>query len=799
LKSEADLTVSVTIIPVRSQSIRKWFKAQGSAIFFFCALLVFLGFSASVIAQVPDLSRYSFAERQAMENACSRDRIMNGAAAYGKCLQFQISEYRLGPSIPDLSRYGFAERQAMENACSRDRVMNGAAAYGKCLQFQISEYRLGPSIPDLSRYSFAERQAMENACSRDRVMNGVAAYGKCLQSQIAEYASANSTETTRAPLDTIRTARPVQPGPSSGDLTFSSVIDSPHKAEQDEGLSRLEYDALYDIYSRSAREESELPECPKGPDDVWINCFGTINFPDGSRYTGEIGNLSDLPIAANVPLSSVGISYPTDIRGTRTGIGVYESVGTKAFDLVLDRYIFFGQWLGGKRYGFGRLHLADGGRYVGFHRLGYRHGEGVEFEADGRIKNQGRWSNDRLASVYSLDSSRYTFGGDLLLPRHITLDRSVRPFKLVHSFTASAEMTKNGSERVKTKGALKVRVIASRPDSAGSLTLTIVTNTDTLSLKINGDEQGHSADGRYLVRRFARLGENKFEVVARDRSGNNATQVISVVREPVDTTVRFATLNPGALRAKPATNAVAIIIGIQDYRRVPKADFANNDARVFYDYAIRGLGVRPENVKLLVDQQADDVEILSALKNWLPLKAKRGQTDIYVFYSGHGLPSDDGASLYFLPHGVDRQFLDRTAIKQAEVVSALQAVSPKSVTLFLDACYSGQSRGGETLLASARPISIQPKASKFPSNFTVLSASAPEQIASSSPDLKHGIFSYFLMKGMEGEADQNKDGSITVQEMQAYLSDSVGRKAMSLNRTQQPQLAGDKNRVLVNR
>jgi hypothetical protein len=152
------------------------------------------------------------------------------------------------------------------------------------------------------------------------------------------------------------------------------------------------------------------------------------------------------------------------------------------------------------------------------------------------------------------------------------------------------------------------------------------------------------------------------------------------------------------LRAKPATNAVAIIIGIQDYRRVPKADFANNDARVFYDYAIRGLGVRPENVKLLVDQQADDVEILSALKNWLPLKAKRGQTDIYVFYSGHGLPSDNGASLYFLPYGVDRQFLDRTAIKQAEVVSALQAVSPKSVTLFLDACYSGQSRGGETLL-----------------------------------------------------------------------------------------------------
>ena len=52
---------------------------------------------------------------------------------------------------------------------------------------------------------------------------------------------------------------------------------------------------------------------------------------------------------------------------------------------------------------------------------------------------------------------------------------------------------------------------------------------------------------------------------------------------------------------------------------------------------------------------------------------------------------------------------------------------------------------------------------------------------------------------MEGEADQNKDGAITVQEMQASLSDSVGKTAMSLNRTQQPQVAGDQSRVLVGR
>ena len=120
--------------------------------------------------------------------------------------------------------------------------------------------------------------------------------------------------------------------------------------------------------------------------------------------------------------------------------------------------------------------------------------------------------------------------------------------------------------------------------------------------------------------------------------------------------------------------------------------------------------------------------------------------------------------------------------------------------MFIDSCYSGQSRTGETLLASARPIAVTAKqTSNFPSNFTVISASAPDQISSSSPELRHGIFSYYLMRGMEGDADTNKDKQITVAEMQAYLSENVTRRAMGMNRTQQPQVVGDQSRVLVGR
>ena len=133
-------------------------------------------------------------------------------------------------------------------------------------------------------------------------------------------------------------------------------------------------------------------------------------------------------------------------------------------------------------------------------------------------------------------------------------------------------------------------------------------------------------------------------------------------------------------------------------------------------------------------------------------------------------------------------------------MDAIQRTSPKSVTMFIDSCYSGQSRTGETLLASARPIRIVAKeTNSFPPNFTVISASALDQISSSSPELKHGIFSYYLMRGMEGEADANKDKQITVGEMQTYLSENVTRRAMGMNRTQQPQVVGDTSRVLVGR
>ena len=351
-----------------------------------------------------------------------------------------------------------------------------------------------------------------------------------------------------------------------------------------------------------------------------------------------------------------------------------------------------------------------------------------------------------------------------------------------------------------TPARFAIQANATKPDTDGSFFIIVQTGANTASLTVDDEEQGASEQGSYTVRRLARVGQpNVIKISAVDRNGNTDTKTISVVRQAVDSRPAFARLTPDKIKPRPARDAVAIIIGIQNYKLIPKAEYANQDAQVFYDYASRALGIQQENIKLLVDDEADVSGIYKAFQNWLPLKVRKGMTDVYVFYSGHGLPSADGKSLYFLPVGADRDLIAKTAISQKEIVDALKAAQPKSVTMFIDSCYSGQIRTGETLLASARPVVLTVQDTAYPPEFTVITASASDQIASSSPDLKHGIFSYYLMKGLEGEADENKDGTITIGKLQSYLAERVPRFAMTMSRKQEPQLTGDANRVLVAR
>ncbi len=346
----------------------------------------------------------------------------------------------------------------------------------------------------------------------------------------------------------------------------------------------------------------------------------------------------------------------------------------------------------------------------------------------------------------------------------------------------------------------KTELIASisQPDEEGIVQLKIDVNNQLSALSINGEDIPVTNSLNYRLNRTARIGsESIYNVVAIDQRGQSLTKTLSVKREAPTNKVKVVELNPAKIKQAKYRDAVAIIIGVEKYKRLPKANYADVDAQTFYDYAKRALGVSSEKIRLLVNENAERTEIRRTLDAWLPSVVKQNSTEVFIFYSGHGLPSKSGDSLFFLPWDADKDYLEDTAILQSKFYDALIATKPKSVTVFLDACYSGINKNGEAIISNARPLSLKAKAEAVPPNFSVFSASAADEISQSSSELKHGLFSYYLMRGLEGEADNNQDGELSVSEMFDYLKQSVEINSQLIGRKQSPTLAGETSRMLI--
>jgi hypothetical protein len=322
---------------------------------------------------------------------------------------------------------------------------------------------------------------------------------------------------------------------------------------------------------------------------------------------------------------------------------------------------------------------------------------------------------------------------------------------------------------------------------------------DKVFLEVDG--QTIVADkGKFKIQRFSPIDE-QIQIVAIDQWGNRSkpkTVNIKLDIKSTETALLIEKLNPTKIKNRTDSNKVALIIGIENYDQTPKATFANLDAKYFYEYANKSFGVPKGNIKLLVDDDANLIQSLGVLSKWLPGKIKNGKTDLIIFFAGHGLASVDGKELFLLPQDSDPDLLERTALSRNELFKNIIDLNPKSVTMFFDTCFSGISRDETTLLASARPIRIVADEQEgIPENFTIFSASQLDQISSGLKEVNHGIFSYYLMKGLEGNADQNDDKQITNGELLSYLNENVSQKASELGRQQNPTLSGNPDQILA--
>jgi hypothetical protein len=320
-------------------------------------------------------------------------------------------------------------------------------------------------------------------------------------------------------------------------------------------------------------------------------------------------------------------------------------------------------------------------------------------------------------------------------------------------------------------------------------------NTGIAELRVDGQKIAVDSNGNFSATTYVPEGGTSVSIEAIDLAGLSSTMSVRVDRATTQTaSISFDRLNPLKRKASINNDALALVIGVSEYKETnAKAIYADSDAKVFQDYAIEKLGVPRNRVKTLVNDGADEKDMLLATKRWLARAAKQGKTDVYIFFAGHGLASDDGSKMYLLPYDGAPELLDKTAILRDELFADISAANPRSVTVFLDTCYSGTTRGTDMLIAS-RPIAIRALEQSIPDNFTVMTAAAGDQTAKPLEEAKHGMFSYFLMKGMEGEADANNDNEITAGELHSYVQTNVIQQSSG---SQTPELQGDADRVLV--
>jgi len=246
-----------------------------------------------------------------------------------------------------------------------------------------------------------------------------------------------------------------------------------------------------------------------------------------------------------------------------------------------------------------------------------------------------------------------------------------------------------------------------------------------------------------------------------------------------------------AVKTAERKNAYAVVVGIEQYRqKLPKADFAAHDAEVMSEYFTKVLGIPEENIALLLDTHAARTDLVKYMEKWLPNRVENGDS-VFIYFSGHGAPNPKTGEAYMVPYDGDPSYIDTTGYPLKRLYEQLGNLPAKEVIVMLDSCFSGA--GGRSVIAKGmRPMGLSVETPVLAKGKTVvLAASSGDQVSSTYDAKGHGLFTYFVLKGLQGEADQNKDGSVDLQEVFDYIRPQVERVARrEYNNEQTPQLLG---------
>lgn len=231
---------------------------------------------------------------------------------------------------------------------------------------------------------------------------------------------------------------------------------------------------------------------------------------------------------------------------------------------------------------------------------------------------------------------------------------------------------------------------------------------------------------------------------------------------------------PDSLRNE---NMFALIISNENYDNTGKVHYAINDGNTFKEYCKNVLGIPNRNIEFQVDvSYGKMMKIIETFAE--TLKAVGPEAKGVVYYSGHGVPNMETSEAFFLPKDGIPESLEFT-IPINWLYTTLGSTGANRVDVYLDCCFSGNSKSG-THLYAARGTVIKPEENAPQGNMIVMSACSGSETAFPYGDKRHGMFTYFLLKKLK-----ETSGNVTMGELAEYVKTNVHKNSMINNKKSQ--------------
>lgn len=489
--------------------------------------------------------------------------------------------------------------------------------------------------------------------------------------------------------------------------------------------------------------------------------LGMLTYPGGARYVGNWRN--SLQEGEGRMTEADGTTYFGWFhQGKRHGEGEITFANknklkaTWAFDKIKDEVQFTfanddyyeGEIDGTTLTGNGTMRYANGDMYVGQWKNNQRDGKGRMVFEDG-TELAGDWEADN----FHADWSSLGYQGDLLAAADCN---------------AGCPDSPRGKYRYPNGTTFYGKVNSSLPAGNGTV---VYSNGNTY----HGAFNNHQPEGLGIM--YYADGEMHGGIW---RNGALYRRIFTAMGRPAqEVTTDF----------DPEVKVWAVVVGAARYTHMRTLKYTDDDAYQLASFlrSVEGGALPNDQVRVLIDEDATHRNIIMAMRD---MYRRADENDVILFYfSGHGL---QGA---FLPVDYDG-FVNR--LEHYQLRDALMASRARHKLVIADACHSGSLGGRDGENAKGGGIDATLNAyydalNNAQASTALLLSSKGEEISLEDGGLRSGIFSHYLIRGMQGEADSNGDKLVSIQELFEFVHREVRRYTGNI---QTPTLTGTYDQMM---